>query len=190
MGQQKRTAALVETYCHSSFFNNIRPFYNSMLHFYSIIWCHFYFYFLNSSSSLNDPSSSDIPDFIQMMGQGVRSSSRQIDSCGGIYLNQLSWLPKIHVSTPSPPPPPPQSAPQCYCSCQIFPFFPCSWKVQLWALVGVVECMFRAEQLTSQLEFVLSTQSTSSYQRRVTVLPTSYPRGVTVLPQVNPSPCH
>jgi hypothetical protein len=48
-----------------------------------------------------------LPDFLQMIGQGVRSSNGQTDSCGGTCLNHLSWLPKILVTTPFPPPLPP-----------------------------------------------------------------------------------
>jgi hypothetical protein len=78
------------------------------------------------------------------MGQGVRSSNGQTDSCGGTCLNHLSWLPKIHVSTLLLPPPPTQLP-----NVATPAGFPGSWKVQLWVLSGVVECLSRAEQLTS-----------------------------------------
>ncbi len=71
-------------------------------YFYNIIWCNFCFHFLEKlflffkwSFFLWNTW------FLQMMGKGVRSSSGQINSCWGINLNQLSWLPKIHVSSPS-----------------------------------------------------------------------------------------
>ncbi len=97
--------------CHSSFYNTVICSHFKIIcghfiivcgHFFNIIWCHFCFHFLDKiSSSLNDSSSSEIPDFLQIIGQGVRSSSGQIDSCWGLNLNQVSWLPKIHVSSPS-----------------------------------------------------------------------------------------
>ncbi len=151
----------LELYCHSSFYNSMRPFDNSSVccNFYNII-CHFCFHFLEKSFLFFEWSLFLWkPDFLQMMGQGMGSSSGQIDSCRGTCLNHLSWLPKIHVSTPSPPPPP-----TLLLSGLLPNVSPCSWNVQLWFLAGVVECLFRAEQPTFQSEFVLSRQSTSSSQ--------------------------
>ncbi len=90
-----------------------------------------------------------------MMGQGVRSSNGQTDSCGGTCLNHLSWLPKIHVSTLLLPPP--HSAPQCCHSCW-FPMLMespavssvrCCWMpIQSWAADSLSWSLYYIQSIT------------------------------------------